>query len=129
MYRSPTTPKQYYLLTMPRGPPQSSPSVHSSTTPQKYYLLTNADIPRADGTPLIDPKCTEPYYTKTVLSNDQGTWTTPSLLTDPSVHSSTTPQQYYILTNADIPRADGPPPHQPQVHIALLHQNSITYPH
>ena len=43
---SPTTPKQYDLLTRADGPPEMIPSVHKPTTPKQYYLLRNADIPR-----------------------------------------------------------------------------------
>ena len=43
-------------------PPLSSPSVQSPTTPNQYNLLRNEEaLP-----PLMDPKCTEPYYTKPV---------------------------------------------------------------
>ena len=63
---------------------------------QIYPGQTDPHLP-----PLIDPKCTEPYYTKTVLLSDKGTLTTQ--LT-PSVYSPTTPKLYYLLTNADIPR-------------------------
>ena len=52
----------------------------------------------------MKPKCTEPYYTRTVLPIEE-------------------------CRHADIQRADGPPTHtnQAQVYRALLHQASITY--
>ena len=53
--------------------------------------------------PLFKPKCTEPYYTRTVLPIEECRCT-------------------------EIPRADGPPPKiQAKVYRALLHQDSITY--
>ena len=54
---------------------------------------------------LIKPKCTEPYYTRTLLPIEE-------------------------CRHADIPRAHGPPcplTNWAQVYRALLHQDSITY--
>ena len=75
--------------------------------------------------PLIEAKCTELYYTKTVLPMEkwrhiQGRWT--HLIE----HKPTTPKQYYLWRNWDISMADRPP-NWAQVYRALLHQDSISY--
>ena len=116
------------------NPCNLTPSVHSSTTPKQHYLYTQADIPSVDRIPLMDAKCTYPYYTKRVLPINKGTQSSPlidpmctesyhtktvlpinqgtqsSSLIDPCVWSPTTPQQYYLLT-----RAHGCHLNQPQV--------------
>ena len=62
-----------------------------------YNLLRSTDITSAEGLPqrgptqLIEPKCTEPYYTKDAL---------PSLSTQ-SVQSATTPNHYNLLTTEE----------------------------
>ena len=43
------------------------------------------------------------------------------------LQSHTTPGQYHILQNANIPRADVPPSNQTEYYRAILHQVSITY--
>ena len=60
---------------------------------------------------LIEPKCTEPYYTKPVepierYRHTQCRWTP---LIEPSVQSPTTPNQYILFRNEDIPSTGGPP--------------------
>ena len=72
---------------------------------------------------LIKPKCTEPYYTRTLLPIEECRQCT---------------EPYYTRTllpieecrHADIPRAHGPPcplTNWAQVYRALLHQDIITY--
>ena len=48
-----------YLVQME---PPLSPSVHNPTTPNPYNLLRNEEAPL-----LIEPKCTELYYTTDAL--------------------------------------------------------------
>ena len=105
-----------------QSPCESMPSVHSSTTPKQYYLYTHADIPSADRTPLIDAKCTYPYYTKREIPIDQGTQSSP--LIDPMCTES-----YHTTTVLPIDQGSGCHLNQPQVYKALLHQNSIIYGH
>ena len=54
--------------------------------------------------PPIEPKCTEPYYTKPVEPNEKCThiqcrWSPQS---NPSVQSPATPNQYNLLRNKEI---------------------------
>ena len=122
-----------------------------------YYK--NVLVPSGNYPSLIEPTCTEPYYTRTVLpiTECSGTkcWLTPppanqahlyrALLHQDSmtyyrmhwylkcqlppqlIQSPATPWQYYLLKNAEEPNANWPYPNRPQVYIALLHHNSITY--
>ena len=76
-------------------PHKLTPSVQSPTTPHQYNLLRNEEALLL----LMDPKFTEPYYTKTVE-----------------------PIEKYRHT-----QCRQTPPNQAQVNRALLHQISITY--
>ena len=106
-----------------------SPLVQSPTTPGQYDLIQNTLVPSADW----PPPANWAYLYRALLHQDSITsWRMQRNLvpTDPSqvtlsVHSPTTPQQYYLLRNAYIPRGDAP--HQAQVYSSLPHQNSINY--
>ena len=74
---------------------------------------------------LFKPKCMKPYYTKPVIPIEKWGHTqcrgasTEALTCQsiPSVQSPTTPNQYNLLTNMDIPSADRPPKRGPTLLI------------
>ena len=83
--------------------PQSNLVVQSPTTPGQFDMWKNANIPRSDvpSPPSIEPSGTEPYYTRSC-------WPLPQ--SNLVVQSPTTPGQFDMWKNADIPRSDVPPP-------------------
>ena len=93
--------------------PQSNLVVQSPTTPGQFAMWKNADVPRSDVPPSIKPSGQKLYYTRSVwhveeCRHTQVRYTTP--LIDPVVQSPTTPGQFDMWKNADIPRSDIPPP-------------------
>ena len=107
--QSPTTPGQYDLLQNADAtqyrlttilPTNLSPSVQSPTTPRTIWYTDRMHwYVVLDWPSLIEPTCTQPYYTENSITY----W---------EMH--TYPGQM-------------DPPHWAQVYSALLHQNSITY--
>ena len=92
-----------------------------------WEIMTN---PGQMNPPLIEPKCTEPYYTRTVLAiekswHTQGRWN-PML----NEHKFTEPyctNTVLAMEKSRHTRGRWTPTNQLQVYRALLHQNSITY--
>ena len=82
-------------------------------------LHRHADIPRGDipPTPQINLKSTQPYYTNTILPIDgcrhpdipRADIPHPHTNWTPSPQNTTTPNQYNLLRNEDIPSTNGPP--------------------
>ena len=70
--------------------------------------------------PLIEPKCTEHYYTKPVKPIEK--WGDPPPLIDPNCT-----EPYYTKPVEPIEKWGGPPTNQTKVYRALLHQTSRTY--
>ena len=84
-----TTPNKFHIWEnahIPRAdiPPQLTIDLRNTTTPNQFHIWENAHIPRADVPHLllINPACTEPYYTRT----------------PPKVVPSSGQDQYYIIT-------------------------------
>ena len=94
-------------------PPKSNLLVQSITTPGEFDMWKNVDIPKSDvSPPSIKPSHTESYYTSSVLHVEECSCTQvrcipPSNLV---VQSPTTPGQFDMWKNADIPRSKVPPP-------------------
>ena len=88
--------------------------VQSPTTPGQFHMWKNANVPSSDvPPPTISPSGTEPYYTRSVCHVEECVCTqvrcTPSPQWNLVVQSPTTPGQFDMWKNADIPRSDVPP--------------------
>ena len=91
-------------------------------------MWNNTDVPRSDVPPhplLIKPSCTQPLYTRSVWHVEECRHTqvrcTPPPEPNLVVQSPSTPGQFDMWKNADIPRSDVPPP--------LLIKSSCTQPY
>ena len=90
--------------------------VQSPTRPGQFDMWKNADVPRSDvpPPPLIKPRGTQHYYTRSVWHVAECRHTqvrcTPSPQLNQVVQSPTTPGQFDMWKNADVPRSDVPPP-------------------
>ena len=100
------------------SPCSLNPVLQSCTTPRQFDMWKNADVPRSDVTPtppppLIKTSATEPYYIMSVwhveeCRHTQVRCTSPCSLY-PVLQSCTTPCQFDMWKNADVPRSDVTP--------------------
>ena len=107
------------------------PHVQCLTTPGKYMPMYSHQMYPL----LIEPMCTEPYYTRTVLLIVESRCTEIPRADGPPPIDPKCTEPYYTRTvlpiaeyrHTEIPRADATSPNRPSVYRTLLHQGSITY--
>ena len=87
----------WYLQLIDSTPTHASPLEQRPTIPGQYDLLHNTLVPSGNYPSLIDPTCTEHYYTRTVWPITECIGTT-CQLTYQLIQSPTTPGQYDLLT-------------------------------
>ena len=111
--------------------PLNRAQVYRALLHQDSMTLQNADVPSANWPSQIKPKCTVPYYTKTVLPIDkcrhtQGRQTPSPPANWTQVYRALLHQYSMTWQNADI-TSDNVSPNWAQLYRALLHQDSMTY--
>ena len=113
--QSPTTPGQFDPLPLP----QLNQVVQSPTTPAQFDRWKNADIPSSD----VPPSCNHTWWYRALVHQVMLTLLPQWNLV---VQSPTTPGQFAMWKNADMPRSDVPPANWTKWYRALLHQVSLT---